>query len=714
MENKILLLKRVFTFVLTLTLAGSLSAATAIWTGAGDGSNWEDKDNWSTLAVPTADDHVRVEGSANVTINDPGAVANSVRVKDDSELTIAMGADLTVAENNDKGGAVRVVADARLTNNGSLFITLSEDDYLYMSARSEVVNNGLIHITTDDDDCCYDAVELNNQAHLLNNGTLRTDDSESNGMDINDRSSVHNYGDILINDPETEGANMDDRSSFYNYGHYEVQGVDGNDGICMDDNNSYFENSGTIYIAHTGDGTGEGIEVDDGVFINLPSGVIDLVDVPGDGLAIETRGEIFNEGIININMIDEEDDDSENAAIEIENNATLFNSNLITVVIEDDEEINNVDLEGNNARLINDECGKIDFQSEYPFEINNNAVFLNDGFIAIPFSGTHDNDGTLENNGKISAPNGFSIAPNAVTGTGEIGDFPFATLPCPWELSNVDCEGSASFDKEGETFTISSSACHNSATELDDEYAFVSQTLCGDGEISVQVSSISGSLGWAGVQMRESGDADAKMVSLMTSRSTSHRKEVRTMTGGVAFSQMSPSLGRHWLRLERIGNSFNGYSSLDGNMWFLKFSQQVPMDACLEVGMVVNSMVGSGETTATFANVSIDGGGMMMIQTAPPATNPEVTITDEATKTFSVFPNPTNGVSTVDLSAYYEQRGVLEVLNANGKLMEQIELGVIERSTEQLNLSGYPAGLYLVKLTLADGTESIQRVVVQR
>ena len=78
-----------------------------------------------------------------------------------------------------------------------------------------------------------------------------------------------------------------------------------------------------------------------------------------------------------------------------------------------------------------------------------------------------------------------------------------------------------------------------------------------------------------------------------------------------------------------------------------------------------------------------------------------------------LYPNPTDGRLTIDLTAFLEQAATLEILDLNGQLILRRELGLIEQSTERLDLSAYPAGIYFVRLRLDDGTTALRRVVVQ-
>ncbi len=287
-------------------------------------------------------------------------------------------------------------------------------------------------------------------------------------------------------------------------------------------------------------------------------------------------------------------------------------------------------------------------------------------------------------------------------------------LPCGWtqQADGVNCEdgSQAEYDLSTEEFTVSSVDCYNPLTTDTDEYAFAQYYLCGDGQITALVTSLTGNAaGWAGVTMRASNDGDAQQVSLMTNLFNNHRTEVRLQSGGDITSSVSSSFYRQWLRLERIGNTFVGRVSNNGFTWFYKFSIQIDMPACIEMGLIVNSSNAGGDNTATFANVSVLGNGDLDLAVIPsPQQNAQF-----GDRSFSVFPNPTDGRATIQLSDFLEQEGQLEVLDINGRLVLPIRSGLLEYGTEEVDLSQLPAGLYVVRLRLTDGTVQTQRVVLQ-
>ncbi len=290
-------------------------------------------------------------------------------------------------------------------------------------------------------------------------------------------------------------------------------------------------------------------------------------------------------------------------------------------------------------------------------------------------------------------------------------------LPCGWsqQPDGVGCvDGNdVDYDVPTEVFTVNSADCQNSITTDTDEYAFGQYNLCGDGELVAQVTSISGtSTGWAGITMREGNDPQGKAVSLMTNLFTSHRTELRLEEGGDVTSSMSASFNRHWLRLVRSGPYFTGYASSNGFTWFRKFSILLPMDDCIEMGLIVNSASSSGDQTATFANVEATGTTFFELS-AIPETRDRVDFGDRAVSSFQVYPNPTTGEFWADFGDFLDQEASLEIFNVNGERVQAPRNGLIDLKREQLDLHGLPAGLYFVRLRTADGSIQTKRLILQ-
>ncbi|MBK8705512.1 MAG: hypothetical protein IPN33_19425, partial [Saprospiraceae bacterium] len=121
--------------------------------------------------------------------------------------------------------------------------------------------------------------------------------------------------------------------------------------------------------------------------------------------------------------------------------------------------------------------------------------------------------------------------------------------PCGWNSYNgaVGCGSSSAYNPTSLVWSLTGSNCYYTSPYTSDALAFARRSLCGNGSITAQVTSINGtSMGWAGVIMRESNALGAKKAQLMTNLSSLHRRELRVVTNGQAFPQQFASNGRYF------------------------------------------------------------------------------------------------------------------------------------------------------------------------
>jgi Metallo-peptidase family M12B Reprolysin-like/Lamin Tail Domain/Secretion system C-terminal sorting domain len=185
-------------------------------------------------------------------------------------------------------------------------------------------------------------------------------------------------------------------------------------------------------------------------------------------------------------------------------------------------------------------------------------------------------------------------------------------LPCDWsaDLNGVGCNdgNNVSYNSSNQTFSVTSTNCYYPNSFTSDQLAFAQYDLCGNGSITAQVTSITGTaLGWAGVTMRESNATGAKKAQLMTNLGSFSRREFRTTTNGQAYPQQFPSQSRYWLRITRTGSQFVMEISPNGTNWYFIGAQNITMSNCIEIGLVVTNYTANSTVTATFANVSVTG-----------------------------------------------------------------------------------------------------------
>ena len=312
----------------------------------------------------------------------------------------------------------------------------------------------------------------------------------------------------------------------------------------------------------------------------------------------------------------------------------------------------------------------------------------------------------------------FSTVPVIVTVTDSGGNINSCVstvtpvgLPCNWVQSanGVNCNGGSSvvFDPSNNTFNVQSVNCASTNFGAD-AAAFAQQTLCGNGSITARVENVVGS-GWAGVEMRENNQAGAKKASIMISNSNFARRIFRVLTNASATPQQIMNTNRNWVRVTRSGNQFSLHTSADGVNWFFAGAQNIVMDNCIEVGLVVTNFNSNSTVNTLFSNVFIDGGFVTL-------GNDDLEHAwdlERSNITSEVFPNPTTGQLFLKLD---NDRNLseIQVITLDGRIVQSQPVMYDGNSTMMLDISGHPVGLYLIKMIQNDGSQSMKRVVLTR
>lgn len=275
-----------------------------------------------------------------------------------------------------------------------------------------------------------------------------------------------------------------------------------------------------------------------------------------------------------------------------------------------------------------------------------------------------------------------------------------------WSNANVGAaNGSANYslcaDEPTDVFSVSANGFSTSSSDV---LHAVYKQLCGNGEIIARVASVTNS-GWGGIMLRETLMPGSKKVALKTQSNGNIRREIRSVTNGAASNLNYFRSGHSWLRLVRSGSTFTGYTSNNGTTWSFAFSATVSMTGCIYAGLFSESINVNVTTTAVFDHVFVTD------PVVPLATSGTVQV-ETASPDLQVYPNPTTGDVTLDLSAYGDRTVRLEVYDAQGKAMKVLEFDAVEATTQQLNLSEYPSGIYLIRATSEGIPAATKRVIL--
>ncbi len=290
-------------------------------------------------------------------------------------------------------------------------------------------------------------------------------------------------------------------------------------------------------------------------------------------------------------------------------------------------------------------------------------------------------------------------------------------LPCGWSQNpnGVNCPNGSNvgFNPGTNVWTVASTNCYYANPFTSDALAFAQRTLCGDGSVTAQVTSINGNaLGWAGLVMRESNAAGAKKAQLTTNlNSNVNRREFRLTTGGQSYPQQSLAFNRYWLRLERSGNQFSMYTSPNGQNWFFVGAQNIAMGSCIQIGLVVTNYQQTSTVTTTFANVSFTGSSVPLL-VAP--NNSDTPQDARDLPEFEVFPNPTSGELNVNLTQYTGRAVHLNVYSIEGLLLRSVKMDEVQTTLATIDLSDHPNGMYLIQVKSEGLPDVTQRVMLTR
>ncbi len=172
------------------------------------------------------------------------------------------------------------------------------------------------------------------------------------------------------------------------------------------------------------------------------------------------------------------------------------------------------------------------------------------------------------------------------------------------ESANIgSVTGSATYDA-CDSDTISISANDVPSSTADKQYS-VQREVCGDGEVIVNVLSVSGGL--AGLELRASNAPGAIKVGLRTALGTSVQRFVRISTDGAQSSNNTTALGHKWLKLVRSGSSVSTYTSTNGSTWNFAATYTVSLPTCVQASLLVQSVNVNTTHTGVFKDLQFSG-----------------------------------------------------------------------------------------------------------
>lgn len=192
------------------------------------------------------------------------------------------------------------------------------------------------------------------------------------------------------------------------------------------------------------------------------------------------------------------------------------------------------------------------------------------------------------------------------------------SLPWPWTEQTVGLPADAGVALHDGNYVLSNLGADIAGAA--DKMKYVSQVLIGDGTLTVKVASIVSADNSTrfGLMMRDSLDANARSVllGLTTSRSVvfmSRRTVAGTLTSrATAVTVAVPA----WLRLQRVGDVFTAWRSVDGINWTAHGSETLALGPTLHVGLAYSNRsastwaIGVGDELLLTSPFDADGNGL--------------------------------------------------------------------------------------------------------
>ncbi len=255
-------------------------------------------------------------------------------------------------------------------------------------------------------------------------------------------------------------------------------------------------------------------------------------------------------------------------------------------------------------------------------------------------------------------------------------------------------------------FTMSAAGADIAGTT--DEFTYAYQTLSGNGTIVAKVESVENTNGWAkaAVMIRQTLEPNAKFAMICATPGQGVRFQARLIAADghvsdtpVATPEQIALRAPVWIKLERIGDLFNGYYSLDGNSWTAMVwnPQTIAMIGDVYIGLALTSHSSGNVCTAEFSNVAATGNVTGQRQFAQIGTDHllngpaglYVALQDSNNKTGGVVhPDP----MAVGIDTWTEFRIPLTLFNVNAGRIKKLLIGAGDRN----NPTPGGAGLFYI------------------
>lgn len=254
------------------------------------------------------------------------------------------------------------------------------------------------------------------------------------------------------------------------------------------------------------------------------------------------------------------------------------------------------------------------------------------------------------------------------------------------DIGTVGAAGSVCYDAVNQRYTINASG--DDIWNDKDQFHFLYRKMDGDITISARVKHIGNIYGWAkgGVMIRETLNTSSKHSMCVLTPGNGFANQWRSATGGNSSNVDTAGTEPGWVKLERLGNDFNAYFSVDGINWQLFNTVTIAMTDSVYVGLANCSHIDSTLNDAVFDHIEINGTALTVNNVATDASP------------VSLYPNPAGETLTIHLQGNTgAQQVTVRVYDATGRKLLQ-ETSKWNGSEHQLPVTSLPPGAYVIEV----------------
>jgi len=338
-------------------------------------------------------------------------------------------------------------------------------------------------------------------------------------------------------------------------------------------------------------------------------------------------------------------------------------------------------------------------------------------------------DATANDNGDSWCESTSAYDPNNLGTPGAPNDG-CSGLPFPFEFASVGCNGfgEATYNSMAETFELSTTCAKLGFNA--DRGSYVTAPACGNFVFDAKLESLFPTNAYAGITVRESLSPGAKKFAIVQYPGNGRKNvEYRIVTNAnyQVYWNATWTTGMKYLRIQRMGDFFIGYASFTGapGSYSIIFSAFIPMNPCVETGMVVAAGLEGQFSSAVFSNVSLS---TTSLQVGDDTQNPASAQQDvypgvanvqapsnNTLGQFTVFPNPVTSELNVSFEDAMAEEATIRILSMDGRSIYEnvhgIQGATVNIPLSQLNMT---EGMYLLQVATGDEVRTERFVKASR